>query len=135
MLILPVVFPRTFFPSRPFPSSVARTITAALIGPIAASFNESHQSSWLGTSFLLANIVSCPFPFSAAFAVLPLTLFGTLNRPSLPCTAVSAILSVVELPAVLPSRSSLPALSPVPLRRHSGGSSRHASSPVLVEEE
>ncbi|GAA6007174.1 hypothetical protein JCM10207_001533 [Rhodosporidiobolus poonsookiae] len=36
------------------------TITAALIGPIAASFHASHESSWLGTSFLLANITFTP---------------------------------------------------------------------------
>ncbi|GAA6041495.1 hypothetical protein JCM8097_001905 [Rhodosporidiobolus ruineniae] len=36
------------------------TITAALVGPIAASFHASHESSWLGTSFLLSNIAFTP---------------------------------------------------------------------------
>ncbi|BGP19085.1 hypothetical protein JCM10213v2_007172 [Rhodosporidiobolus nylandii] len=36
------------------------TITAALIGPISASFHASHEASWLGTSFLLANITFTP---------------------------------------------------------------------------
>ncbi|GAA5825920.1 hypothetical protein JCM11251_000053 [Rhodosporidiobolus azoricus] len=40
--------------------AVDMTITAALIGPIAASFHASHESSWLGTSFLLANITFTP---------------------------------------------------------------------------
>lgn len=31
-----------------------------MIQPIAASFHASHESSWLGTSFLLANITFTP---------------------------------------------------------------------------
>lgn len=38
-------------------SFFCRTIVASLVNPIAASFNESQNASYLGTAFLLANIV------------------------------------------------------------------------------
>ncbi|GAA5864305.1 hypothetical protein JCM8547_005780 [Rhodosporidiobolus lusitaniae] len=40
--------------------SLDSTITAALVGPIAASFEASHEAVWLGTAFLLANITFTP---------------------------------------------------------------------------
>ncbi|ORY86742.1 major facilitator superfamily domain-containing protein [Leucosporidium creatinivorum] len=43
-----------------FLSAIDMTITATLVQPIAASFHASHESSWLGTSFLLANITFTP---------------------------------------------------------------------------
>lgn len=47
--------------SLPFaPQAVDMTITAALIQPISASFHASNESSWLGTSFLLASITFTP---------------------------------------------------------------------------
>lgn len=36
------------------------TITATLLSPIAASFSAAHHASWVGTSFLLANITFTP---------------------------------------------------------------------------
>ncbi|KAK4699772.1 hypothetical protein P7C70_g6482, partial [Phenoliferia sp. Uapishka_3] len=40
--------------------AIDTTIVATLISPIASSFHKSNQASWLGTSFLLANITFTP---------------------------------------------------------------------------
>ncbi|KAI5477489.1 vacuolar amino acid permease [Pseudohyphozyma bogoriensis] len=43
-----------------FLGALDMTITATLLTPIASSFHASHQSSWLGTAFLLSNIAFTP---------------------------------------------------------------------------
>ncbi|ORY92960.1 vacuolar amino acid permease [Leucosporidium creatinivorum] len=53
-----VILAGTFFAV--FVSAIDVTVVAPLVQPIAASFHASHESSWLGTSFLLANITFTP---------------------------------------------------------------------------